>query len=259
MNEGTFFESMNENNSFGNKLDKITNESNSIINEICYLIDENWYNELNQNYKRYINTKKISNGIEFSKLINFPQKDPNFINNFSELIENLKNNIEFRLISKKLMEIIYRKEYLKKFNYIKYYGKNNKLIIEFQIKDENKSLLIVDPFKLIKREIFIIIINNIEKDKIYENILSVHYIINDDISKYNKNIISFNKYIKEKNYFPLFETKNKGNENILELNREQILKIFIKIFLYEENMSKNNFDTKEIYYLINPEWLNKYK
>ena len=260
MNEKTFIEIMNENNSYNNKLDKILSESNSIINEICYIIDENWYKELSQNFDRYKNTKNISNGIEFNKLINIPKRTPNFINNFSEFIENLKNNIEFKLVSKKLMEIIYEKD-LNKFNYVKCYGKNNKLIIEYEIKDENKPLLIVDPFKLVKREIFIIIINDIEKNKLYENILSVQYIMNDDISKKNKNIIPFDEYVKGKKIFsPLFETKDKGNENIEELYREQILRILVKIFFYEKNIIKNGFEKeKKIYYLINPEWMNKYK
>ena len=261
MNEKTFIEIMNENNSYNIKLDKILSESNSIINEICYIIDENWYKELSQNFNRYKNTKNILNGIEFFKLINIPKRTPNFINNFSEFIENLKNNIEFKLVSKKLMEIIYEKEYLNKFNYVKCYGKNNKLIIEYEIKDENKPLLIVDPFKLVKREIFIIIINDIEKNKLYENILSVQYIMNDDISKKNKNIIPFDEYVKGKKIFsPLFETKDKGNENIEELYREQILRILVKIFFYEKNIIKNGFEKeKKIYYLINPEWMNKYK
>ena len=256
MNEETFIESMKENYSYRKKLEKISNESNSIINDICYLIDENWYDDLNKNYIRYINTKNIENRIEFNKLINFPKRDPNFINNFSELIESIENKIEFKLVSKNLMEIIYKKEYLKKFNYIKYYGRNNKLIIEYQIKDENKLLLIVDPFKLIKREIFIIITNDV---KLYENILSIEYYMNDNIFKNNKNIVPFDEYVKEKIYSPLFETKDKDNENNQELYREQILRIFVKIYLYEKNIIKNVSNKGGIYYLINPKWLNKYK
>jgi len=258
MNEETFIESMNEYYSYRSKLDKISNESNSIINDFCYLIDENWFNELIKNYQRFINTKNISIGIEFNKLINFPKRGPYFINNFTELIEIIKNKIEFKLISRNLMELICKKEYLKKFNYVKYYGKNNKLIIEYQIKDENKSLLIVDPFELIKREIFIIIFNDIDKRKLYENILSVKY-TNETIFQKNQNIIPFDEYIKGNINFPLFETKDKGNENIQELNREQIFKIFIKIFLYEKNIIKNMSNKEGIYYLINPKWLNKYK
>ena len=256
MNEETFIESMKENKSYRNKLDKISNESNSIINDICYLIDENWYDDLNKNYQRFINTKKLTNGIEFNKLINFPKRNPNFINNISELIERIENKIEFKLVSRNLMEIIYKKQYLREFNYVKYYGRNNKLIIEYQIKDENKSLLIVDPFKLIKREIFIIITNDV---KLYENILSIEYYMNDNIFKNNKNIIPFDEYVKEKIYSPLFETKDKDNENNQELYREQILRIFIKIYLYEKNIIKNVSNKGGIYYLINPKWLNKYK
>ena len=112
MNVEVFIESINENNSYRNKLDKIINESNSIINDICYLIEEDWYTELNKNCQRFTNIQNIVNGNELSKFINFPRKDPIFINDFTELIENFKKNNEFKLVSKKLMEIIYKKEYL---------------------------------------------------------------------------------------------------------------------------------------------------
>ena len=63
--------------------------------------------------------------------------------------------------------------------------------------------------------------------------------------------------------------KNQNNQNIgvQEINnkkpfKEEIIKIFIYIFYYEQNLSNNkynSFDYREKYYLINPEWIVKFK
>ena len=63
------------------------------------------------------------------------------------------------------------------------------------------------------------------------------------------------------------EKQNSQNINIQKINnkkpfKEEIIKIFIYIFYYEQNLSNNkynSFDYREKYYLINPDWIDNFK
>ena len=242
MEEDKFNSIINEYYDFRTSLsDNINNSSISLNNELCYLIEENWFDNLKEGFNEYKNLKKrnkLSENFDYYDLL--PEIDPKFINNFSIILKSIKDNKKLRCISKKLLELIYDKNDLKDYNYIKYYSGNNKLIIEYE--NDNKAILLIDPFnqKEIKNNINIILIKDKEKKQLFENILS------------------------SKNKFP-----NKNFNNIMPidiyLNKlNNIMKLFIYFYYYEKDLKENQAyifsdNGEDYYYLINPEWLNKFK
>jgi len=106
----------------------IINSSLSLNNEDCYLIEENWIDNLKEGFNKYNNLKKTYElNEEFDYYDLLPEKDPNFINDFSLILNCIENNKKIKCLSKKLLELIYDKSDLKDVNCIKYYSGNNKL------------------------------------------------------------------------------------------------------------------------------------
>ena len=180
---------------------------------------------------------KFNDDYDFSELI---KDDPEFINDFSSIINNLKNNKKLKLVSKIFIEKIYEYDDIKDEKYIKYYSGNNKLIIKYKTEEEDKALLIINPLNEneIDKRCFIILMKN----------------------KENNNF--FQKIIDENN----FHNKLKRNKNVIIIPCEKylkILKFLVHIYYYEKELLSNNkeniFKENEEYYLINSEWLNKFK
>ena len=71
---------------------------------------------------------------------------PEIIPNFTKIISHIFNNNKFEIFSKSLFDYLYTINDLNNCNYAKYYAGNNKLIIEFQGKNEDKALLLIDPY-----------------------------------------------------------------------------------------------------------------
>ena len=201
--------------SFRNKLKLIINSSNSMLIETIYLVDKSWREEFKKIIEKFNNFQNKNEISKLKKIINnfnnFIKKEPPFIKDISEIISYIKNNKKYSLINRDLMKIIINKDILNKFNYFKCYGQNNKLIIESQIIEENRALLLVDPFKS-KKNInneFIIIINNNNKENLFKQIL-IQENLDMDIM-INKNLI-----------FPFK----------LYINKIHILKIFIYLYYF---------------------------
>ena len=221
--------------------ENINNSSISLNNEDCYLIEENWIDNLKEGFNKYKNLKKkneLNQNIDYYDLL--PEEDPKFINNFSTILKYIKNNKNIKCISKKLLELIFEKNYLKDYHYIKYYSGNNKLIIMYE--NDNKAILVKDPLNQseIKNNINIILIKDEQKNKIFKNLLSSK---NNIPVNYLNYIMSIDQYLNK--------LKN-------------ILKLFIYFYYYEKDLKENqeyifNKNDDENYYLINPEWLNKLK
>ena len=239
MDEESFIKIINDYYNFRDQLTKnIENSSISMNNEDCYLIEESWHNILIDYFDKYDNYKKNNIIDKNEDYFNFiPELEEQiFINKFSSLINCLRKNVKMKLLNRTFFESIYEEEDLKYFKKIKYYSGNNKLIIEYKGNNENKALLLINPLKEIKA--FIISITNEEKKSLFEKILSErnNFQIEKQIS-YNKNIISFHKYL-------------------------NILKLFIYFYYYEKSLLENQtniFNENDDYYLINPEWINYFK
>ena len=125
IDDGTF---MNEFKKFRDTLEtRIKKNNTTYYDNDCYLIDNVWYNELEKNVKNSEKNILIKNGIYNSKNIfnykvSFPQKFPVFINDINLTIDYLKSNNKPQLISRKLMNKIYKKENLKNMNVVNYYS-----------------------------------------------------------------------------------------------------------------------------------------
>ena len=214
-----------------------------INQEYCYLIDEKWINDLQNCINKYSNSNN-----NFS----FPPQNPKFINCFEELTYFIQKNQKFDLINNSLIDCKYKN--LKKCKVLYLARNKKKMIIDFYNQKDSNALLIDNPFNKsqIKNNYYVIINKNNPK-KIYNDLLSIRLDFNNEIkSKYNKNVIPFEKYI-----------INKIN-NAKNPLRKDILKIFINIFYYENTLTKNkkdifNNNKKENFYLIDPVWINKYK
>jgi hypothetical protein len=100
--------------------------------ENAFLVRKDFYNEL------------ISSPSKKSYIKSSADLEDNLINNASSLINCLKDNIGFRLITVKILQTICIDKNLKNFNHI-FYG-YNKAIIEFSGQDGYSILLIEDPF-----------------------------------------------------------------------------------------------------------------
>ena len=259
---------------FKDKLKKNINDT-LIRNEFeeFYLIEESWVNELEkifEQYKNYneINKDNISNfqKEELSKELfkKIYLKFPNFINNFSDIINYIQNKKKFKLFKKSFIDSLYKNDInISKENIIEYHSGNKKIIIKFNNKNNNfnnkddRALLIINPFDEIEliNKTFIILI----EDKIlYKQILSEKN--NSDLEKkYQKKIILFKKYVNSLKNEDII--KNDTNSNV---NKKDILSILLNIFYYENfliNHKEKSFEEKAIfsYYLLNIEWFNEYK
>ena len=239
MDEEDFKIIIKEYNSFKQKLSEDINSSFTEY-EDCYLIEEYWIEEFEKSIINYNKNKKVKDYSEF-----IPDYITN-INSFSTFINCLQNNKKFALVSKKILELSYDEEDLKSDICTKYYSGNNKLIIELKENKDNKinnSLLIIDPLNQ----------NEIQKRA---------YIIS---SKKGKIEISFYKSLLEKDDF---NSKSEEIENDIVIfpfeKYSNILKFLIHIYFYEralriKDLSVFEENKNEDYYLINNDWMVKFK
>ena len=91
-----------------NFTNNINNSSLSLNNEDCYLIEENWIDNLKEGFNKYNNLKKTNElNEEFDYYDLLPEKDPNFINDFSSILKCIENNKKIKCLSKELLELMY--------------------------------------------------------------------------------------------------------------------------------------------------------
>ena len=196
--------------SLKNKLkENINNSFMTLSSGDYYLIEDDFLNELEIKIINY-NKDKFTKKINLSKLL--PDKKPEIIKNFSDLINCLKNNKSIRLISKELIELINNKLILNNNYYVQYFSCNGKIIIEYKNNDKN-ALLLINPYNrsTLKDNIFIIINNNNQQKTLYEELLSKsNNLFQNQIN--NKNIIPLNKY----------DNKKPNNNNNLINNSDDI-------------------------------------
>ena len=192
MNENIFNRLINEYINFREKIKIKINQSFFFYGlEDCYLIDELCIDNLKICFKIYKKTGNLS----------LPEINPKFINDISEYIYYIKNKRNSKLISKNLINNIYRNE-LKNNSIVNYYGGNGKLIIEFKYKYEDDSILLFNPLEKCNIEKNIFIFSTIrynDKISLYKYIIDniLHSKIKDE-SIINQNTFSIDKYI-EKN------------------------------------------------------------
>jgi hypothetical protein len=239
-----------------------SNEITGSLNEY-YLIDD-------KTFETYFNNT-IDPNYTSNDYIDY-RFHPEIIYDISSAIKALKNYKKLKLVKKDLMKSICDLNYLRYYKTVSFYCGNNKLIIEFVGKFTNNALLIVNPLdSIIDNSIYSFVIafrtlNNC-KENLYISLLNNDNInLNKNVVKnlQNNNIIinkNFDEYIEDINdMFPIEE--NGIPDNCFNFVIDNILKIFIYIFYYEKTLSiskENFFNEDDFYFLINPNWLKRYK
>ena len=273
MNEKKIFNATKE--CYYDFIENITNEirkdefSYNHIN--CFLIEESWEKELKEKINEYKDIKKfdIQKNPDGS-FIFWPEKDPIFINDIESAITSLKKNKKLKLIDTNLIELIYDENFLNSLRTINCFCGNNRLIIEFQENESNDILLVINPLDSILQNncnSFIISLKASKNNKkeVYGELLFMNININDNVAKdlelshriidgFYPSVSKVNIFLTEKNEIIEYNPKYTFKDNIL--------KIFIYIFYYEKSLTifkEKTFNKHQNYYIINPEWLNKYK
>ena len=136
------------------------------------------YDTFQKELERNINNEKIQlyNYYHYyliEEIINFSKRHIKFIDNFSSLIDCLKNKRNYTLINQNFSELLLEPDVISKHRPVTYYPGNKKVIIEFKDKSERYALLDFNPFEK-KKTICIIEKSDKERNnkKLYENILS---------------------------------------------------------------------------------------
>ena len=203
MNEQLFYKVKKEYFAFRKELENNINNFSDIRilnNKECYLIKENWNNILLNIITKY---EKIQQRNKCGK-IPLPKNQPQLIHDISSVKYCIQNNYKLKLVSKNLINLLYR-ENLNNYNNIHYSAGNNKIIIEYKQKEkENEVLLIINPLQdICNQKIYTFTIKNINPDKmiIYKELLNINE--NDlNLKSYNiiKNIEELNNKKKENSY-----------------------------------------------------------
>ena len=209
----------------------------TLYSEDCYLIEESSLNGFLNYFK--------NNNNSFEK-IPLPKNLPVYIKTLENIIDNIQKGKKMRLISKQIIEPLYRNENdLTTIPIIKYYAGNNKLIIEYKNKIDDKALLLINPEdqnSIANRAIIFSIDQNV-KFNLFKDLLS---------EENNSNIISNQKYCE---YIMSF------SDYTNEINKKNIIRILVNIYNHQKNLKikkEKIFKENDYVYLINIEWLNKF-
>ena len=257
--------------SFNEKIrNEIQNNEFSYNKINCFLIDSSWENELanciinEDKNKILLNERKLDDSFNF-----LPKQEPKFINEASVARNHLKNNNKIKLISRDIIKLVYPDYNLNNNNNsINCYGGNNRLIIEFEENESNLNsiFLIINPIESILQDNNALIISlkvpNNNREEFYGELLFINLNMNEKKVENLKdsNVIIDNSQIFSKNNFSF------GKNEIIQYNSQNsiknILSIFIYIFYFEKSLSlleENVFNQNQNYYIINIEWLDKFK
>ena len=199
----------------------------------CYLILDTWLHNLINNIKEY----KRNNYYLYNKtnpdgsFIFWPYDNPIFINNIPLAIDYLKKYQYLEVINRELLVLIYEDEYLRSFKTINYFCGNNRLIIEYEDKLYNSSILIIDPLESFHKNIVIFKVNKNEfKNKLYEKLILTERNIDNSLMndlKSKNEIISFQEII-----------SNNKIKTYIKYNTFNITNILcIYFFYYEKSFS----------------------
>ena len=128
MDEKNIIPSKQVYDSFRNELEKNINNKNniSINNNPCYLINNDWIDEYIKKYNniikvnyQYINNNKRN--YTNSEVISLQNKKPDFLNDFSSVINYLKEGKKFKLINEEFLKFIFNENELLYFTYFDFF------------------------------------------------------------------------------------------------------------------------------------------
>ena len=239
-----------------------TNKFKPNTNNDCFLIKEKWFNDFEELISN-VNSKKNSFPEIKRNLFNqfLSKYNPEFINDISAAIKNFEGKSNLKIISKNLVNLMYKKEFVLKNNSVKYYAGNYKLIIEFINSNVSNVLLIINPSKqLSEQTIYYFSFNKkiAKKIKVFQSLIEneistkLYQDLQIDAKTLNINFHISNKLIHNKS----INTKSPQSFNY-------IIKLLIALYYYESSLinkdKENILNYNEKSYLINTEWIEQIK
>ena len=215
------------------------NKVSYLINE-CFLINDSLIKSLNPNFFQNDNqeTSKPRKDRIAHFILNLPKRGTELIDDKSSAITCFKDGYNLKLITKKLIELIYDEDILNEYNLISYFAGYNKLIIEYQERnsDSNRnsnikySLLIINPFQLIYNNYksYIIAFKNVQKNSLnlYQDILAEEINLGNYSQLIKSTIVDINCDDEYTNYniiTSLFKTINNRFKNQLTMENSKVL------------------------------------
>ena len=214
---------------------KLNNNLVELKGETCYLIENNWMDELLLYCNKFNDLKEL----DYNKL---NIKNPNLLDilNAERYIEKQKG---FVIITDKIIQILLKNSLDDK-KLFKFYIGNNILIIE-DPQQNNYALLYSNPFDedLSRRKGNLIQISGQDKKEFFKLFLMNNSERKSDPNQYFPDYLLTNT---EKNLSPIDELR---------------LRISIMLFYYEQYLisPENKFSIYQKYYLINYKWMNAFK
>jgi hypothetical protein len=232
-----------EYDSFRNKLTKtIKDFPNNYFHEDCYLVEQFFIKKIEKYFNEIIEAKRQYNySQQYINTLNI--EETNIIKDFKTMIDFINNDIKISLVSKRLIELMDFKNILNNNNKVVYYGGNGKLIIEYKNNSDNISLLMFNPKRQDKENIFLI--KKKESYISYQNLLDQINNIN-DTNKYSF-IISFKDYIDSNNNAinkNNYQNKNFTNNNIFNKNNHDNKANYLNYNYDNNNTNNDNFNYK---------------
>ena len=220
--------------------EKIKSPEITLSKKECCLIEKSSIDELEEGFKKYEIQEKENKKVKNFNYFKLMPEDFIFINDFVSIINYLKKGKKIKLVIKKIFENMYHEDILKGEKCVEYYSGKNLLLIKFQ--NEYESIILYDPLneKEIQNRIFIVLMKNKKNNnKLLKNLLNEkNQFNNSSEEKYNDiTIIPYKIYI-------------------------NIIKFFVYLYYYEKDLSirkKEIFKENEDYYLIDNEWIDKFK
>jgi len=221
--------------------EQINNNQIDLQNKECYLIKDNWDNALNRSINSYKSPQKSKYTRNASSTFTLPQQNPEFINDISSFIEYVNKRNKFILISKEFIDLVNEKLNLNlsKNKIVKYYTGKDKLIIEYQDRNENNAILINHPFS--RFPVYFIVKNR----NLYKNILSIKE-FNDQIKKekFNNDIFTKEDYIKNKNNNYIIKEEVNSYKSNNDTNKGKVIRPYKRYGNNSIDENKQNISIK---------------
>ena len=110
MDKTKFIQIIDEKKGFEKYLkNKLKSEFFSVCKEEYYLIEDSWIIDLNEKIAEYNNDENedYDDYEDFNEFI--PEDEPVFINNIESIINCVQKSKKLKLVSRKLIELIYKK------------------------------------------------------------------------------------------------------------------------------------------------------
>jgi hypothetical protein len=223
---------------------KIKSKVVILANNYYYLIKENWHNKIN-GLINCIKNNQLDKSKDDNILLEMKKEEPEFIDDISFILDCLLNKIKIKFISIKLFKLIYDKNILKNHNKVLFSSGNNRIIIEYEGKQEN-ALLLINPLENISRILLISTLNQLEllsdKNHLYKDLIKKEKLDLDKIYiKYYRILTNL------KDFSDIYSSQINKENNQSKNGKINKKKRLNKSVDYNQNNSSKNNELKKNY------------